>query len=150
MTPPFPWNKVCENTEHITLHLLDTQGRGKGNILGRHWDQLSVWVSSLPSLYTLDSSTFQIPGKVSIWTKENGNPLQCSCLENPRDGGAWWAAIYGVAQSRTRMKQLSSSSRTKENVIALSKDCYYLQIVNGFMFIKYIKDALSSQQQQNQ
>ena len=34
----------------------------------------------------------------------NGNPLQCSCLENPRDGGAWWAAIYGVAQSRTRLK----------------------------------------------
>ena len=40
----------------------------------------------------------------------NGNPLQCSCLENPRDGGAWWAAVYGVAQSWTRMKQLSSSS----------------------------------------
>ena len=40
----------------------------------------------------------------------NGNPLQCSCLENPRDGGAWWAAVYGVAQSRTRLKQLSSSS----------------------------------------
>ena len=40
----------------------------------------------------------------------NGNPIQCSCLENPRDGGAWWAAIYGVAQSRTRLKQLSSSS----------------------------------------
>ena len=40
----------------------------------------------------------------------NGNPLQCSCLEKPRDGGAWWAAVYGVAQSRTRLKQLSSSS----------------------------------------
>ena len=40
----------------------------------------------------------------------NGNPLQCSCLENPRDGEAWWAAIYGVAHSRTRLKQLSSSS----------------------------------------
>ena len=40
----------------------------------------------------------------------NGNPLQCSCLENPRDGGAWWAAISGVAQSRTRLKRLSSSS----------------------------------------
>ena len=40
----------------------------------------------------------------------NGNPLQCSCLENPRDRGAWWAAIYGVAQSRTRLKRLSSSS----------------------------------------
>ena len=39
----------------------------------------------------------------------NGNPLQCSCLENPRDGEAWWAAIYGVAQSRTRLKWLSSS-----------------------------------------
>ena len=40
----------------------------------------------------------------------NGNPLHCSCLENPRDGEAWWAAIYGMAQSRTRLKQLSSSS----------------------------------------
>ena len=40
----------------------------------------------------------------------NGNTLQCSCLENPRDGEAWWAAIYGVAQSRTRLKRLSSSS----------------------------------------
>ena len=40
----------------------------------------------------------------------NGNPLQCSCLENPRDGGAWWAAVYGVAQSRTQLKQLSCSS----------------------------------------
>ena len=40
----------------------------------------------------------------------NGNPLQCSCLENPRDGGAWWAAVYGVAQSRTWLKWLSSSS----------------------------------------
>ena len=36
--------------------------------------------------------------------EENGNPLQCSCLENPRDGRAWWAAIYGVAQSQTRLK----------------------------------------------
>ena len=40
----------------------------------------------------------------------NGNPLHRSCLENPRDGGAWWAAVYGVTQSRTRLKRLSSSS----------------------------------------
>ena len=40
----------------------------------------------------------------------NGNPLQCSCLENPRDGEAWWAAVYWVAQSRTRLKWLSSSN----------------------------------------
>ena len=44
----------------------------------------------------------------------NGNPLQCSCLENPRDGRAWWAAVCGVAQSRTRLKRLSSSSSSKE------------------------------------
>ena len=42
--------------------------------------------------------------------ERNGNPLQCSCLENPRDGGAWWAAVYGVTQSRTWLKRLSSSS----------------------------------------
>ena len=46
----------------------------------------------------------------------NGNPLQCSCLENPRDGGAWWAAVYGVVQSWTRLKRLSSSSSSKNNV----------------------------------
>ena len=42
--------------------------------------------------------------------KGNGNPLYCSCLENPRDGGAWWAAVYGVAQSRAWLTRLSSSS----------------------------------------
>ena len=45
----------------------------------------------------------------------NGNPLQCSCLENPKDGGAWWAAVYEVAQSRTRLKWLSSSSTLGES-----------------------------------
>ena len=48
----------------------------------------------------------------------NSNPLQCSCLESPRDGGAWWAAVSGVAQSRTRLTQLSSSS---SSTILLSK-----------------------------
>ena len=46
----------------------------------------------------------------------NGNPLQCSCLENPRDGGAWLAAIYGVAQSRTRLKRLRSSSSRRGEI----------------------------------
>ena len=45
-----------------------------------------------------------------IFGEGNGNPLQCSCLENPKDGGAWWAAVCGVAWSRTRLKRLSSSS----------------------------------------
>ena len=44
----------------------------------------------------------------------NGNPLHCSCLENSRDGGAWWAAVYEVAQSRTRLKWLSGSSRKRK------------------------------------
>ena len=43
----------------------------------------------------------------------NGNPLQRSCLENPRDREAWWAAVYGVAQSRTLLKRLSSSNSSK-------------------------------------
>ena len=51
----------------------------------------------------------------------NGSPLQYSCLENPRDRGAWWAAVYGVAQSRTRLKRLSSSSSSSSRVY------YYLK-----------------------
>ena len=55
----------------------------------------------------------------------NGNPLQCSCLENPRDRGAWWAAVYGVAQSRTRLNRLSSSSsRMSYN----SFICYFIEL----------------------
>ena len=51
---------------------------------------------------------------LSSFGEGNGNLLQCSCLENPRDGGAWWAAVYGVAQSWTWLKQLSSSSSSKK------------------------------------
>ena len=47
----------------------------------------------------------------------NGNPLQCSCLENPRDSGAWWAAVYGVAQSRTQLKRLSNQGRKGKVVL---------------------------------
>ena len=48
--------------------------------------------------------------KILVLAPRNGNPLQCSCLENPRDGAAWWATVYGVAQSQTRLKWLSNSS----------------------------------------
>ena len=54
----------------------------------------------------------------------NGNPLQYSCLENPRDGRAWWAAVYGVVQSRTRLKQLSSSSNVTPYVVMLCYDMH--------------------------
>ena len=71
--------------------------------------------------WTEEPRRLQSMGSLRVWHdwetslpcigEGNGNPLQCSCLENPRDGGAWWAAIYGVAQSRTQLKRLSSSSR---------------------------------------
>ena len=51
-----------------------------------------------------DSSRPHFHFSLSCIGEGNDNPLQCSCLENPRDGGAWWAAVYGVAQSRTRLK----------------------------------------------
>ena len=58
----------------------------------------------------------------------NGNPLQNSCLENPRDGGACWAALYGVAQSRTRLKRLSSSSSSSRNFPRVdSSRCMFLE-----------------------
>ena len=54
----------------------------------------------------------------------NGNPFQCSCLENPRDGGVWWAVAYGVAQSRTRLKRLSSSSSIHIHICVCT--CVYI------------------------
>ena len=56
-------------------------------------------------------SDFTFTFSLSCIGEGNGNPLQCSCLENPRDGGAWWADVYGVTHCRTQLKRLSSSSR---------------------------------------
>ena len=68
----------------------------------------------------------------------NGNPLQCSCLGNPRDREAWWAAVYGVAQSRTRLKRLSSSSSSR---------CFILHNVTAFFLniCIYLFDCTGSQ-----
>ena len=65
----------------------------------------------------------------------NGNPLQCSCLENPRDGGAWSAAVSGVTQSQTRLKRLSSSSSRYKNYSTsrTSNENFSLPINNLFM-----------------
>ena len=73
---------------------------------------------------------------LTISREGNGNPLQYSCLENPMDGGAWWAAVYGVAQSRTRLKQLSSSSSLTIscnllNAILRVKNRVVLRVQNG-------------------
>ena len=81
----------------------------------------------------------------------NGNPLQYSCLENPRDRGAWWASVCGVAQSRTRLKQLSSSSnvihhtnRLKDKnhmIISIDAEKAFDKIQHAFM-IKTLQKAL--------
>ena len=75
----------------------------------------------------------------------NGNPLQYSCLENPRDRGAWWAAVYGVAQSRTRLKQLSSSSKSSLYILDTSPFFLYksfLFFLIQVLFQKYVLQIL--------
>ena len=62
----------------------------------------------------------------------NGNPLQCSCLENTRDGGAWWAAIYGVAHSQTRLKRLSSSSSSNKTLNTCRFFFFFFSVDQGF------------------
>ena len=67
---------------------------------------------------TTERLHFQFP--LSCIGQGNGNPLQCSCLEKPRDGGAWWAAVYGVSQSWTRLKRCSSSASVQFSSVAQS------------------------------
>ena len=86
---------------HPTPVLLPGKSHGRRSLVGcSPWGrEESGMTEQLPFLFS-----------PSCTGEGNGNPLQCSCLENPRDGGAWWAAVYRVAQSRTRLKRLSSSS----------------------------------------
>ena len=88
---------------HPTPVLLPGKSYGQRSLVGcspwGHWE--SVMTGRLHFHFSL-----------SCIGEGNGNPLQCSCLENPRDRGAWWAAVYGLAQSRTQLRRLSSSSRT--------------------------------------
>ena len=73
------------------------------------------WVEEPGRLQSMGLHTTEWPHfdfSLSCIGEGNGNPLQCSCLENPGDGGAWWAVVYGVAQSQTWLKRLSSSSET--------------------------------------
>ena len=68
------------------------------------------WTEEPGRLQSMTTERLHFHFSFSCIGEGNGNPLQCSCLENPRDRGPWWAAVYGVAQSRTRLKRLSSSS----------------------------------------
>ena len=72
------------------------------------WTEKPGGLQSIGSL-TTSQTGLHFHFSLSHIGEGNGNPPQCSCLENPRDGGAWWAAIYGVTQGQTRLKRLSSS-----------------------------------------
>ena len=89
---------------HPTPVLLPGKSHGWRSLVG-----CSPW--GLEESDTTEQLHFHL--SLSCLGEGNGNPLQCSCLENPRDGGAWWAAVYGVAQSQTRLKRLSSSSSSR-------------------------------------
>ena len=84
---------------------------------------------------------------LSCTEEGNGNPLQCSCLENPRDGEAWWTSVYGVAQSRTWLKQLSSSSSSNPHLKEISPE-YSLEVLilklrlQYFGYLKWRTDSL--------
>ena len=81
--------------------LLPGKSHGRRSLVG-----CSPW-----GRFELDTTErLQFHVSLSCIGEGNGKTLQCSCLENPRDGGAWWAAVSGVAQSRTRLKRLSCSS----------------------------------------
>ena len=94
---------------HPTPVLLPGKSHGRRSLVGR-----SPW-----GRYKSDpTERLHFHFSLSHNGEGNGNPLQCSCLENPRDGRAWWAAVYGVAQSRTRLKLLSSSSSSSRRDLA--------------------------------
>ena len=84
---------------HPTPVLLPGKSHGRRRLVG-----CSPWGCEK------SDTTEQLHFSLACTGEGNGNSLQCSCLENPRDGGTWWAGIYGVTQSQTRLKQLSSSS----------------------------------------
>ena len=81
------------------------------------WMEEPGMLQSMGSLRSDTTEQLHFHFSLSCIGEGNGNPLQCSCLENPRDRGAWWAAVYGVAQSQTRLKRLSSSSSSSTNNI---------------------------------
>ena len=101
----FLWCTHCAGRRrqwHPTPVLLPGKSHGRRSLVG-----CSPW-----GRYESDTTErLHFHFSLSCIGEGNGNPLQCSCLKNPRDGRAWWAAICGVAQSRTRLKWLSSSSQ---------------------------------------
>ena len=79
------------------------------------WMEEAGGLQSMGSLESDTTERLHFHFSLSHIGEGNGNPLQCSCLENPRNGEDWWAAVYGIAQSWTRLKRLSSSSSSSRS-----------------------------------
>ena len=86
------------------------------------WTEEPGRLQSMGSLESDTTERLHFDFSLSCIGEGNGNPLQCSCLENPRDGEAWWAAIYGVTQSWTRLKRLSSSSSSRVGIFTVKTE----------------------------
>ena len=124
-----PWRRQWQPTPV----LLPGKSHGRGSLLGyspwgrKEWDT-TEWLCFHFSLLCFGEA--------------NGIPLQCSCLENPRDGGAWWAAIYGVTQSQTRLSS-SKQKPIREKVLFLDKlyfdliNCKFI-IIQSFLFLMVV------------
>ena len=115
------WNLIKNNTNGLIyktetdLHILKTNLWLLKKAMAPHSSTLAwkiPWTEEPGRLQSMSDTTewLHFHFSLSCIGEGNGNPLQYSCLENPRDGGAWWAPVYGVAESRTRLKWLSSNS----------------------------------------
>ena len=89
------------------------------------WTEEPGRLQSTGSLESDTTERLHFHFSLSCIGEGSGNPLQCSCLENPRDGGAWWAAVYGVAQSRIQLMRLSSSSSSFTFLTCYNSFFYY-------------------------
>ena len=128
-----PWKKSYDQPRqhiqrrqwHPTPVLLPGKSHGRRSLVGcRPWGR--------EELDTTEWLDFHFP--LSCIGERNGNPLQCSCLENPRDGGTWWAAVYGVTQSQTWLKRLSSSSSSNLcdlNQLLKCPKLWFSHLLNG-------------------
>ena len=111
---------------HLTPVFLPRKSHGWRSLVGcSPWDREELDTTEwLPFHFSL-----------SCIGEGNGNPLQCSCPENPRDGVAWWAVVCGVAQSQTQLKQLSSSSSSSRSFKFLTPGCFSFLLMYRMYFL---------------
>ena len=107
---------VCEcSVMHPTPVLLPRKSHGRRSLVG-----CSPW----GPLESDTTERLHFHFSLSCTGEGNGNPLECSCLENPRDGGAWWAAVYGVAQSRTQLKRPDGRQESRPELTQQQINCF--------------------------